>query len=1197
MTLKPSLLLFALCASVTLCAQQAALYIGSDWCSADGALRRVWEDPTFRAEAGIPLSTVDDPNVVTDAVKQTWEKQKDVRWEADRIPAFAYFDAHGRCVLFRQGLPLCSDALSKKLLLDLLRQGKARAERIESLLARGTADSAGEVLSLVIPELGLRRSREAKGMKAAWDLLKRVDPKDASGWDFALTFDPAGEPADKVRAFRDAKDVSGFEAYIRSLESKPQTHLSTNQKQGLALLRYAFWRRESAKASEMKAILKNVLAMDQTTHFGKAAQGLLCLSEDGPVAIPYGWFPKDAPKAGNQTWTIKVGVAKTLTRPGRYALTLARKTGQGTMTVRGLCIGGRTYQASGESLTPGASQEVPFEFREGDVLELLLTVSFDNPKNERGALSLREILSPRVEGEGKRIQKLDNLSALARKSKKAVHAYAQLVLPEEEIEAIAKLPGGSAFLRAFFQDTAWMEDFFGSGDPTNSWGVALRALDELAYRFDLDDPVWKRFATAVALNAEPDPTESVRIFRFMLEQSRRGALWKGFSELRCDQFRLTAIPAHGAAESLEDLASMHNLPPRRYGGTCWTCPYRLHNFFGDSIHGRDYYPPWEHAYVRHQASRLVGGVCGALSYYGAAAARAHGVPSITCGQPAHCAYTLWAPAEKRYVLCYNVNPFSGLHYPLWRDCRNFPYADFSADVFSQPQRKTFLRAFWKAEVARARKTVSLTPGKMTHTVWEWRGRALPTETQSLVKLGEEANVKEISPRWQGRTDWLYHEWKGILDIPHTVEADFMLTSDDGALLMLDGKDVAGKDGLHGNIGRGSRQTLTPGKHPFTLRFFNANGGCVVNLTMKAHDRFNPALVNAYAKVASTCPLNYEAYRAWGQLLADSEGVPAKAYETYAQAVASGLHDHLWVAWKLINPLLPAYEKVAGKPALVTLLSKLHGVLRQSAAPTAEFCNFASILDEHAKLLGKDTDALFALFSAALNAQYGTPNAFGIVMRWGGAQFLAKADTATRMVGAIETLLKTKGSGDSSIGKYISSAILEASKADNMEAFNALCDLQERLNPPRKAYAFPKEIGQLPLLSANAILRTSSTSSWDHPESYRAVLDGFTPTQSFHTGKESAPWAEVRLPGMAMVSAVYILNRDNNRNRILNSDVEVSEDGKTWKKVGAILNVRGDYTFTFEPVKAQRVRVILHPQDGGKNFLHLRKIAVFGKKLY
>ncbi len=1197
MKFKPALLLFALCASAMLCAQKAALYIGSDWCSADESYRRVWEDMDFRIEAGIPLFTVDEPNVVTDSVKQTWEKQKDVRWEADRIPAFAYFDAKGRCVLFRQGLPLCSEKVAKTQLLNLLRQGKARAERIDSLLARKTADGAGEVLSHVIPELGLRRSREAKGMKDAWDLLKQVDPNDASGWDFALTFDPAGEPADKVRSFRDAKDVAGFEAYIRSLESKPQTHLSTNQKQGLALLRYAFWRRDVAKADEMKALLRAVLAMDSTTHFGKAAQGLLCLAGEGPVAIPYGWFPKDAPKAGNQTWQIKVGIAKTLTRPGRYALTLNRKTGQGNMTVHGLCIGGRTYQANGENLAPGSSAEIPFEYREGDVLELLLAVSFDNPKNERGALSLREILPPRVEAEGKRIQKLGNILSKLQKSKKPVAAYAAHVLPEEEVEAISKLPGGTAFLRAFFKNTEWMEDFFGSGDPTNSWGVALRALDELAYRYDLNNPVWRRLATALALNAEADPTESVRMFRFMREQSKRGGLWKGFNNLRCDQFRLTAIPTHGAAESLEDLASTHNVPPRRYGGTCWTCSYRLHNFFGDSIHGRDYYPPWDHAYVRHQASRLVGGVCGALSSYGAAAARAHGVPSFTCGQPAHCAYVLWSPSEERYLLCYNVNPFSGLHFPMWRDCRTFPYADFSADVFSQPQRKAFLRAFWKAEVERMNSTVSLTTGKMTHSVWEWRGRVLPTETASLTKLGEETDVKEIVPRWQGRADWLYHEWKGTFDIPHTVDADFMLTSDDGALLMLDGKDVAGKDGLHGNIGRGSRQKLTAGKHPFTLRFFNANGGCVVNLTMKARDRFNPALVDAYAKAVAACPLNYEAYRAWGQLLSDSEAVPAQAFEAYTQAVASGLRDHLWVAWKLINPVLPAYGKVAGKPALVALLAKLHGALPQSTKPTAEFCNFASILDDHAKLLDKDTDSLFALFSAALNAQYGTPNAFGVVMRWGGSQFLAKTDTATRMVSAIEDLLKAKGNGDNAIGKYINNAILEASKADNMDAFNALCDLQERLNPPRKAYTFPKEVAQLPLLSANALLRTSSTSSWDHPESYRAVLDGLAPAHSFHTGKEEAPWAEVRLPGMAMVSAVYILNRDNNVRRILNSDIEVSEDGKTWKKVGSIEDVRKDYTFTFEPVKAQRVRVVLHPQGGGKDYLHLRKIAVFGKKLY
>ena len=60
----------------------------------------------------------------------------------------------------------------------------------------------------------------------------------------------------------------------------------------------------------------------------------------------------------------------------------------------------------------------------------------------------------------------------------------------------------------------------------------------------------------------------------------------------------------------------------------------------------DYISPWTHVYGTgagdrpFAACRQVGGVCGTLSGYGSAAARAHGVMATTVGQPSHCAYVV-----------------------------------------------------------------------------------------------------------------------------------------------------------------------------------------------------------------------------------------------------------------------------------------------------------------------------------------------------------------------------------------------------------------------------------------------------------------------------------------------------------------------------------------------------------------------------
>jgi hypothetical protein len=116
-------------------------------------------------------------------------------------------------------------------------------------------------------------------------------------------------------------------------------------------------------------------------------------------------------------------------------------------------------------------------------------------------------------------------------------------------------------------------------------------------------------------------------------------------------------------DSLVWLRDHVKLPVKDYTGACWQAPYRLENVFGDSIHGSNYYAPFEKM-IHAERVREVGGVCGSLSHYGATAARANGIPAITMGEPGHCAYAVrtspgnWTPA-------YSLSWERGLHTSLW----------------------------------------------------------------------------------------------------------------------------------------------------------------------------------------------------------------------------------------------------------------------------------------------------------------------------------------------------------------------------------------------------------------------------------------------------------------------------------------------------------------------------------------------------
>ena len=1079
--MKKSILMMgaALCAAA-LQAQTAVLYTGSEWTDRDAALKAQWLDPAFAGAAGVNLEVLDTPTVPhkepDPAIK---EKQNRFGMDIRAIPAFAWFDAQGRCVMFRQRLDAMDAATAKKTLEGLLKEGRARDKKFQQLLASDSADGAGELLSILKAEIGLNKARDKKNFKAAWDMLKAKDPQDASGWDFALTFNPI-EATYKVQDFEGKKDFEGGEKHLADLEAKVKTHLTLEQKQGLALLHFVLHRNRPEKADAMNALLRDVVKMGPNTHFGVGAQGKLCMRAAGPVGAPYGWYPAHVKGPGEQTWDITLGVGKTLQQAGRYAIKINRdRSSKGKMRILAFEVNGENVGAS--EVEPNKGIELPFTWDGGELPKISLKVAFDAPGDkERGRITFRPLLPLRLIRKGDAIdRKAEPWKPAPKKKDSAVAAYARTVLPEETLREIQGLPGGTKFLKAFFSNKTWMEDFFASGMPIRDWSVAIKGLDTICYYIPevLKDAKLRRWATAAALNADADPTEIVRILKVVLQNRAEKRLVKGVDSLRVDQLRFLMVPEQCEAEGLRHLAIEHNGAPHTYGGACWACPYRLRSFFGDSIHGADYYAPWEHTYFRQYMNREVGGVCGSLSHYGSNVAKAHGVPSVTGGQPAHCAYMLWSEAEQRWMLAYNVGAYTGNHFCMWQRHWHYSAIELGADVFARKGLRESFRALWKVEASLAKR-----PDK---------------------------------------------------EKPHC----------------------------------------------------------------------DPKYVEAYFKAAAKCPGNYELWRRFGDWLKSCSDVSAETWTRYAEGLAKGVGGHLEPVWEMIEQTAaPAIEKLAGKEegkaAVKKLYVKIHGILRQGDWKTAEFCNYEAILNNQAKRLGDDPAACFALFEADLVTQAGTADAFGRLMRWGGARFLKNDIFAKKYVAAIEKLLKTNGNEGNVLGKYVRESIRESAQAGNTGAFQSLCTLQDALTPPKDRKPLEKEFAfaKMPLLSDKGLLRISTTSNWDHPEAYGHVIDGLTPPgDSFHTSNETSPWAEVLLPGMAEVSEVYLRNRNSNANRLPPFILEVSEDGKTWTEVGRDTQIKAEYTFTFPAVKAQHIRVRCTPN--GKTYLHLSKFCVFGKKLY
>ncbi|GAA5495022.1 hypothetical protein Rhal01_01192 [Rubritalea halochordaticola] len=183
-------------------------------------------------------------------------------------------------------------------------------------------------------------------------------------------------------------------------------------------------------------------------------------------------------------------------------------------------------------------------------------------------------------------------------------------------------------------------------------------------------------------------------------------------------------------ESMEYQNTEVCLPAERYTGACWYARWILLNPFGDTIHGPLYYQPYRNSWTNAaEMIRNIGGVCGSLSNFGAAAAIANGVPAITMGEPGHCAYTVmikhnqWQPA-------YSLSWKRGIHRPFygqsswgWHVLTNKAMAD-TKDVYASADIRRLAMDYGKKKLTgKALETIAIARRKYPLDWQNWQTSA------------------------------------------------------------------------------------------------------------------------------------------------------------------------------------------------------------------------------------------------------------------------------------------------------------------------------------------------------------------------------------------------------------------------------------------------------------------------------------------
>lgn len=286
---------------------------------------------------------------------------------------------------------------------------------------------------------------------------------------------------------------------------------------------------------------------------------------------------------------------------------------------------------------------------------------------------------------------------------------------EAVLAQIEKLADRRMFFQ-FLSNLEWLEGYLYTARPERA-DKFLEMLLAIAKREKemLKEPMLRKIAMATAAEFSRNgwgldsPSRAVKRYRFFAESWKEGKLNTLFDDL--DYWDMRIVCGWKANHDFGDEYSMRwsrdNVKLTEEGYASSTeihqLDYRLWNKAGDSVHDDSaYYVPFRPYFsskkgdINMAAMALeVGAVCGGISHYGAAGAVSNGIPGVTMGEPAHCAFAVRVNGVWR-----DNNSVSYKRDLHWTNSegRTWAFIHLIQDVFSD--KKKTPQSFRKAALAR-----------------------------------------------------------------------------------------------------------------------------------------------------------------------------------------------------------------------------------------------------------------------------------------------------------------------------------------------------------------------------------------------------------------------------------------------------------------------------------------------------------------
>lgn len=179
-----------------------------------------------------------------------------------------------------------------------------------------------------------------KQYESSWKQLLAADPQNKTGYtqrfDFAI---------DRIAKACEKEDPVAY--WTRLLHSSANLNLRKEQRQLLYIYFFRHYK-EAKQESVGYKLLKEGYAIAPESHYGHGIIGYLCNAGEGPVAIPYGWNPKDV--KAQFTWDISIGVPMIFDHEGFYEISFEYTKGTEPLQLQRIAYGENGNELVSENL-------------------------------------------------------------------------------------------------------------------------------------------------------------------------------------------------------------------------------------------------------------------------------------------------------------------------------------------------------------------------------------------------------------------------------------------------------------------------------------------------------------------------------------------------------------------------------------------------------------------------------------------------------------------------------------------------------------------------------------------------------------------------------------------------------------------------------------------------------------------------------